>query len=106
MNEKIKISAPRSNPHICYISREYEEQIKALRRLTKMSTYAMLCEVSGYDLSFSENIAKFKAQCREKGFRNIGDWATEVVRVLYEARDHIHEVNLSTLEVYKHDHRS
>lgn len=85
--EKIKVSAPRTNPHICYIPKEYKEQIEAVKKQTGLSLYALLCKYSGSSLNTTERIKKFKSIVRKHGFRTIGEWAVELILALYNGTD-------------------
>lgn len=101
MNSKIKVSAPRENPHICYISREYEQRVKDIRRETGMSLYSLLCTCSGYSLSSKENIKKFKEKVRKNGFKNIGEWAESLIDMLHENLEDINSMELSSIKLKK-----
>ena len=100
-NAKIKVSAPRENPHICYISREYDSKIQDLKKATGMSFYTLLCTCSGYVLNNKENIVKFKEKVRKNGFRNIGEWAEALVDLLHAAVDNIGVIDLTSIELKK-----
>lgn len=100
-NAKIKVAAPRENPHICYISREYSSKIQDLRKATGMSFYTLLCTCSGYSLNQKENILKFKEKVRKNGFKNIGEWAESLVDLLHAAVDNIGVIDLTSIELKK-----
>ena len=100
-NAKIKISAPRENPHICYVSREYNQKIQDLKKATGMSFYTLLCTCSGYSLNKKENILKFKEKVRKNGFKNIGEWAEALVDLLHAAVDNISVLDLTSIELTK-----
>ena len=102
-NAKIKIAAPRENPHICYISREYTQKIKDLKKATGMSLYNLLCTCSGYLLNEKENIKNFKEETRKNGFRNIGEWAEALIDLLHASIDNINVIDLSSIKLKKED---
>lgn len=84
MKEKIKVSAPCKNPHICYIPIDRNEKIKSIKEKYNLSLYAILCTAAGKSLRTEEEIHKFKKELQKQGFKNIGDWATMLVDKLYE----------------------
>ena len=84
MANKIKINAPASNPHICYIPMEYKEKIEIIKRRKNLSFYRILCEYANIELNTKENIKKFKATCRKKGFKGISDWACHTIDEILE----------------------
>lgn len=98
-NAKIKIAAPRENPHICYIGREYSEKIKDLKKATGMSLYTLLCTCSGYLLNDKENIKKFKEETRKNGFRNIGEWAESLIDLLHASIENIGVIDLAAIKL-------
>lgn len=98
-NAKIKISAPRENPHICYISREYETKIRDIKKETGMSLYTLLCNCSGYLLNEKENIKKFKEKVRKNGFKTIGEWAESLIDMLHENLSDINNLNFSSIRL-------
>lgn len=100
-NAKIKIAAPRENPHICYIGRDYEQKIKDLRKATGMSFYNLLCTCSGYLLNSKENIRKFKEETRKNGFKNIGEWAECLVELLHQSIENINVIDLHSIKLFK-----
>lgn len=100
-NTKIKVAAPRENPHICYVSREYSQKIQDLKKATGMSFYTLLCTCSGYVLNQKESILKFKEKVRKNGFKNIGEWAEALVDLLHAAIDNIGVIDLTSIELKK-----
>jgi hypothetical protein len=99
MNAKIKVSAPRENPHICYIGREYESKVKEIRKATGMSLYNLLCSCSGYLLNEKENIRNFKEKLRKNGFKNIGDWAECLIDFLFDHIEEVNSIDLTSIEL-------
>lgn len=83
----IKVIAPSSNPHICYIPRSCEEQVKYVKEKTGKSMYRILCESAGVTLSTKEKIKQFKENLRKLGYRNIGEWAVELIDKLYYMKE-------------------
>lgn len=83
----IKVNAPSSNPHICYIPREYEDLVKSVKAQTGKSMYRLLCESAGTTLSTKEKIKQFKAKLKSFGYKNIGEWAVELLDILSESED-------------------
>ena len=67
----IKVNAPSSNPHICYIPREMERKVKYAKDKTGLSLYRILSESAGFSLSKKENIHRFKDQLKEFGYKNV-----------------------------------
>lgn len=100
-SEKIKISAPRENPHICYVGRKYKEKIADLKKATGMSFYTLLCTCSGYLLNDKENIKKFKEETRKNGFRNIGEWAESLIDLLHGSIENIGVIDLASIKLKK-----
>lgn len=100
-SDKIKISAPRSNPHVCYIHKEYSEKIKELRKATKMSLYALLTLCCGYPLDTTEHIKEAKQQLRKQGFKTIGDWAEALIDLLYNSIEDIDLIDLKSIKLSK-----
>ena len=100
-NAKIKVAAPRENPHICYISREYNTKIQDIKKATGMSFYKLICTCSGYVLNNKENILKFKEKVRKNGFKNIGEWAETLIDLLHESVENIHAIDLTSIELKK-----
>lgn len=100
-NPKIKIAAPRENPHVCYISRDYSQKIADLKRVTGMSLYNLLCTCSGYLLSDKENIKNFKEEVRKNGFKNIGEWAESLIDLLHESIENINVIDLTSIKLKK-----
>lgn len=84
-NDKIKVVAPASNPHICYISRELESKVKSIKENTGKSLYGIICASAEMPLCSKEQIHKFKKHLKELGYRNIGEWVEELVNMLYES---------------------
>lgn len=76
---KIKVSAPASNPHICYISPEYKEIISVAKKITGNSLYKILCAAAGKNLNTPSRISSFKSEVKQRGFRNIGEWAEHLL---------------------------
>ena len=98
---KIKVSAPRENPHICYISREYNSKIADIKKETGMSLYNLLCTCSGYSLNNKEDIARFKEKVRKNGFKNIGEWAECLVDLLHGSLENINVIDLTSITLSK-----
>ena len=96
-DEKMKICAPRQNPHICYVQRSYKKLIKEIRKKTGMTFYAILCECAGQSLSTTEEIKSFRSKLKERGFRNIGEWAEAVVQYLYDHLKGINDMDFSVV---------
>lgn len=108
MTNKIKVSSPRQNPHICYISEEYRDKISFIKTKTGQSLYALLCICAGKDLSTSEHIHEYKKIVREKGFRNIGEWAEATIDALYECKNILDKADLRSITRTmedRHDYR-
>lgn len=101
MEKKIKISAPRENPHVCYISREYDQKIKDIKKATGMSLYNLLCTCSGYSLNSKETIKKFKEEVRKKGFKTIGEWAECLIELLHGSVENISVIDLTSIRIEK-----
>ena len=101
MGTKIKVSAPRENPHVCYLNREYEDKIKEIRAATGMSLYTLLCTASGKRLNEKESIKKFKEKVRKDGFRTIGEWAEALLDMLHAQLDHINTMDLTSIKLKK-----
>lgn len=99
MSEKIKVSAPRSNPHICYIPKEYKEQIEELKKRTNLSLYQLLCTCSKCELDTAEHIKAFKSELKSKGFRNIGEWAIALIEMLYAIKEDLGHIDLASVNV-------
>lgn len=91
MTRKIKVCAPAHNPHICYIPNTYKEKIDFLKKSTHMSLYRILCMNAKRPLKTTEQIHEFKQELRKSGYRNIGDWAVEIIDTLYETVRKINE---------------
>lgn len=100
-NAKIKISAPRENPHICYVSKEYDTKIQDLKKATGMSFYMLLCTCSGYVLNNKENIVEFKEKVRKNGFKNIGEWAEALIDLLHASIENINVIDLTSIKLTK-----
>ena len=100
MENKIKVSAPRKNPHICYIPEDRREKIEEIKKLTGKSLYRILCEVSGSKLQEKSDIQKFKQQVKKEGYKNIGDWATYLIDLLYEFRENLPDFDLSLFKIH------
>ena len=71
----IKVNAPATNPHICYIPREYGQRVTYAKRKTGKSLYRLLCTSIGQSLSTKEDIQKAKELLRTYGYKTIGEWA-------------------------------
>lgn len=98
--EKIKVSAPRSNPHICYIPKEYKEQIEIIKKQTGLSLYALLCKCSKSNLSTLENIKKFKKEVKKRGFKTIGEWAVALIHTLDSSNKDLCDYDLTSIDLY------
>ena len=101
MEGKIKVSVPRENPHVCYISRDYQQKVKDIREVTGMSLYNLLCVCSGSTLKDKASIKKFKDKVRKDGFKNIGDWAEDLISLLHSQLDSIATMDLSSVRLKK-----
>lgn len=82
-SDKIKVVAPATNPHICYISRELLPKVKAIKENTNRSLYGIICASAGTSLGSKENIHKFKKQLKSYGYKNIGEWVEELIDMMY-----------------------
>lgn len=83
----IKVNAPSSNPHICYIPRDMERRVKYAKDKTGLSLYRILSESAGFSLSKKENIQRFKDQLKELGYKTIGEWAVVLLEDMYNNKD-------------------
>lgn len=97
--EKIKVSAPRKNPHICYISKEYKDKVAAIKENTGMSLYKLICTVSKRSLDSSENIKKFRDDLKKEGFKSIGDWAECLIDILYSQINNMDIMDLTSIKI-------
>ena len=79
----IKVVAPLSNPHICYVPKEYEQKIAYVKKRTKMSLYKLICESAGRSLRTKEEIHKFKTDLKALGYKTIGDWVVCMIDYMY-----------------------
>lgn len=104
-SDKIKVSAPRENPHICYVSREYGQKIKDIKQTTGMSFYTLICTCSGYLLNSRENIKNFRDQVRENGFKNIGEWAEALIDLLHQSLENINVIDLTSIKLKKENNK-
>ena len=80
----IKVNAPASTPHVCYIPREYAQKVAYAKKKTGKSLYRILCVSAGESLSTKEDIYKFKNTLRSFGYKTIGEWAVVLLDVIYE----------------------
>lgn len=105
--KKIKISAPATNPHICYIDYKYKEDLKNIKKETGLSTYKLLEICSGCDLSTKENIHQAKAKLRKEGWRTIGEWAESLIVLLIDLynQDNIINIDLSTIHLTRRNNK-
>ena len=101
MNNKIKVSAPQENPHICYISKEYADKVKDIKAATGLSLYRLICTCSGYSLNSKNKIKKFKEKVKKQGFKNIGDWAESLIDLLHGSVENISVIDLSSISISK-----
>ena len=83
----IKVHAPSSNPHICYIPRDMERKVKYAKDKTGLSLYRILSESAGFSLSSRESIQDFKTLLRAYGYKTIGEWAIVLLNSMYEKKD-------------------
>ena len=83
----IKVNAPATNPHICYLPKEMERKIKYAKDKTGLSLYRILSESAGFPLSKKENIQCFKETLRELGYKTIGEWAVVLLEDIYISKD-------------------
>lgn len=90
-SNKIKIIAPATNPHICYVSKEFDDKIKYIKNRTKKSLYAIICASAGTPLNTKERIHEFKQRLKDLGWRNIGDWVENMITVMC-ASDHPEDI--------------
>lgn len=89
MNHKIKVLAPRKNPHICYLGKEYAEKISCVKKACGMSLYSILCTCAERQLDTTEKIHEFKKELKANGYKTIGEWAEETIDTLYkEVKSH------------------
>lgn len=98
---KIKVSAPRENPHICYIPEDRREAIAKIKEESGKSLYRILCEVSHTELNTKSTIYNFKMKIRKHGFKDIGEWATALVDFLYENISNLKYTDLSSVKITK-----
>lgn len=98
---KIKVSAPRENPHICYIPEDRKEAIAKIKKESEKSLYRILCTVAHTELNTKSNIYNFKVKVRKQGFKDIGEWATTLVDFLYENIDNIKHIDLTSVKIAK-----
>ena len=94
--KKIKISAPATNPHICYIKKE-----------TGLSAYKLLEICSGCDLSSKESILKAKTKLRKDGWHTIGEWAESLIVTLIDMynQNNIINIDLSTIHLTRRNNK-
>ena len=88
-NDKIKIVAPASNPHICYISSELSDRVKLVRARTRKSLYKLICESAGHSLRIKEDIHAFKGRLKKLGYKNIGEWVEEMIIQMCSSGDFV-----------------
>lgn len=100
-NKKIKVHSPRTNPHICYIPSECRDKIEALKRKTGLTLYRLICTCANHPLSTIEEIKNFKEQVIKDGFKDIGDWATCLIEILYEQLDSLECIDLTSIKLNK-----
>lgn len=98
MVNKIKVSAPAINPHICYVNAKYKGDIQTLRQRYNLSFYRILCVNAGKELCDKAAIAEYKKNIRKKGYRNIGEYAEDLIAILILNPD-ITIQNLGQLEL-------
>ena len=84
--DKIKITAPASNPHICYIPKELEQKVKVLKKKTGLSLYRIICTSVGMSLSDKEKIKDCKQKLKELGYKNIGEWVVILINKMYDEK--------------------
>ena len=99
--KKIKVSAPRENPHICYIPENRKEAISKIKEKLEKSLYRVLCIVAHTELNTKSSIYNFKIKVRKQGFKDIGEWATALVDFLYENITDIKHMDLTTVKITK-----
>jgi hypothetical protein len=85
--DNIKVVAPANNPHICYIPKAYEQKIAYVKRHTGKSLYRLLCASAGYSLGTKEQIATFKKHLKTLGYKTIGEWAMDMLDIIYNTKD-------------------
>ena len=100
-NNKIKVSVPMPNRHICYVAPEYRTKISAIKKKTGLSLYQLLCTCSNTDLSDSECMKAFKDTVRANGFRTIGKWAEALLELLHDELDRIQLIDLSSIKLVR-----
>ena len=88
-NDKIKVVAPASNPHICYISSELSDRVKLVRVKTKKSLYKLICESAGHSLRIKEDIYAFKGRLKKLGYKTIGEWVEEMIIQMCSSEDFV-----------------
>lgn len=86
--DKIKVTAPASNPHICYIPKELEQQVKAIKKKTGMSLYRIICTSVGITLSDKEKIKACKKKLKALGYKTIGEWVAILITKIYESKEY------------------
>lgn len=91
MTEKIKVVAPRNNPHICYIPKEWASKIQAIKISSGLSLYQILSLNANQPLDTTEHIKEFKKSIQKKGYKTIGDWAVVVINTMYDQIKKINE---------------
>jgi hypothetical protein len=89
MQKVFKVLAPRDNPHICHIPVDRKPKIAVLKAKTGKSLYRIICLSAGVELKEHEDIQKLKKTLRKLGYKTIGDWATELVDILYEKAENL-----------------
>ena len=104
-SDKIKISAPRSNPHVCYINKEYQQKIIDIRKTTKLSLYALLCTCCGYSLDTTEHIKEAKQALKKQGFKTIGVWAEALLDFLWDNIEDIPFIDLQSIKLTNNKER-
>lgn len=84
MPRKIKISAPATNPHVCYIDNKYKEDLNRIKKETGLSAFRILEICSGYSLNTREKIKAAKAALKKQGWHTIGEWAEALIEILID----------------------
>lgn len=105
--KKIKISAPATNPHICYIDYKYKEDLARIKKETGLSAYKLLEICSGCDLSSKESILKAKTKLRKDGWHTIGEWAESLIVMLIDTynQNNIINIDLSTIHLTRRNNK-
>lgn len=104
MNEKkIKVSAPRENPHICYVDKRYAEKIARVKKETGMSLYSIICSAAHRSLDSVENIKDFRLSLKNEGFKTIGAWVERLIDFLYDNIENVNSIDFSSINIKRRE---